>query len=44
MTLHSWARIGLGTKPVQRLIGQVMKNRGSTEAWRMTSSSSMRSP
>lgn len=36
MTLHSWARIGLGTKPVQRLIGQVMKNRGSTEAWRKT--------
>lgn len=35
-TLHSWARIGLGTKPVSHLIGAIMKKPASTEAWRKT--------
>lgn len=35
-TLHSWARIGLGVKPVEDLIRSIMKNKGSLDAWRST--------
>lgn len=36
MTLHSWARIGLGNKAVDALVRQVLKNKVSTDAWRRT--------